>query len=222
MTALDGTEPFPRAVVARVRELVPCANVVYFEDSPTRSVVVGAGALSIPAAVLEAAAAYGDERPTAASRLTPADGVVKLSDRVSRRELGRLHFYQEAMRPIGIEDELALALPVARPGTAGFSLIRGEAFTDRDRATFALLAPYLTAAHERLRRATAARADVDLTEREWEVMTCVAQGKTNKEVAALLAMSPETVRKHLENVFAKLGVHTRTAAVARAFRNPSG
>jgi DNA-binding CsgD family transcriptional regulator len=54
-----------------------------------------------------------------------------------------------------------------------------------------------------------------LTRREHEVVTLVAEGLTNAEIACRLWISPGTVRKHLENVFAKLGVHTRTAAVAR-------
>jgi DNA-binding CsgD family transcriptional regulator len=54
-----------------------------------------------------------------------------------------------------------------------------------------------------------------LTSREREVLSWVARGKTNAEVAALLWLAPSTVRKHLENVYAKLGVNTRTAAVTR-------
>ena len=53
-----------------------------------------------------------------------------------------------------------------------------------------------------------------LTPREREVLSWVARGKTNAEIARLLWLSPGTVRKHLENVYAKLGVRTRTAAVA--------
>jgi DNA-binding CsgD family transcriptional regulator len=56
--------------------------------------------------------------------------------------------------------------------------------------------------------------DLDLTAREREVLTWVARGKTNPEIAELLWVAPSTVRKHLENVYAKLGVKTRTAAVA--------
>jgi DNA-binding CsgD family transcriptional regulator len=54
-----------------------------------------------------------------------------------------------------------------------------------------------------------------LTAREWDVMRCVAAGKTNAEVAQLLWVTPATVRKHLEHVYAKLGVSSRTAALAR-------
>jgi len=56
---------------------------------------------------------------------------------------------------------------------------------------------------------------VNLTAREREVLAWVARGKTNAEVARVLWVAPSTVSKHLENVYAKLGVQTRTAAVAR-------
>jgi DNA-binding CsgD family transcriptional regulator len=54
-----------------------------------------------------------------------------------------------------------------------------------------------------------------LTAREREILGWVARGKTNSEIALVLWISPGTVRKHLENVYDKLGVHTRTAAAAR-------
>lgn len=57
-----------------------------------------------------------------------------------------------------------------------------------------------------------------LTAREAEVMAWVARGKTNRDVAEILGMSPRTVNKHLEHIYEKLGVETRTAAVAAAQR----
>jgi DNA-binding CsgD family transcriptional regulator len=57
----------------------------------------------------------------------------------------------------------------------------------------------------------------DLTDREVEILAWVARGKTNQEIAALLVVSPHTVRKHLEHAFKKLRVHTRAAAVARVY-----
>jgi DNA-binding CsgD family transcriptional regulator len=53
-----------------------------------------------------------------------------------------------------------------------------------------------------------------LTPREQQVLEWVAEGKTNAEIAQILVAAPGTVRKHLEHIYAKLGVHTRTAAAA--------
>ncbi len=57
-----------------------------------------------------------------------------------------------------------------------------------------------------------------LTPRETEVLSWIAKGKTNRDVAEILGMSPRTVNKHLEHVFEKLGVETRAAAAALASR----
>ena len=53
-----------------------------------------------------------------------------------------------------------------------------------------------------------------LTAREREILELVGEGLTNAEIAERLWISVGTVRKHLDNVYAKLGVHTRTAAAA--------
>ena len=59
-------------------------------------------------------------------------------------------------------------------------------------------------------------ASAALTPREVEVLSWVSKGKTNRDVADILDMSPRTVNKHLEHVFEKLGVETRSAAAALA------
>ncbi len=51
-----------------------------------------------------------------------------------------------------------------------------------------------------------------LTQKEAEVLYWVIKGKTNKDIGDILGSSPRTVHKHLEHVFEKLGVETRTAA----------
>ncbi|HEX6704703.1 MAG TPA: response regulator transcription factor [Albitalea sp.] len=61
-------------------------------------------------------------------------------------------------------------------------------------------------------------ATAALTPRETEVLSWIAKGKTNRDVAEILGMSPRTVNKHLEHVFEKLGVETRAAAAALASR----
>jgi DNA-binding CsgD family transcriptional regulator len=58
-----------------------------------------------------------------------------------------------------------------------------------------------------------------LTAREIEVLRLVAAGNANSEIAAALVISDHTVRRHLQNIFAKLGVSSRTAAAAYAFQH---
>ncbi|HWL54339.1 MAG TPA: DNA-binding response regulator [Chthoniobacteraceae bacterium] len=59
---------------------------------------------------------------------------------------------------------------------------------------------------------------IGLTPREAEVLHWVAQGKSNGDVATILKASPRTVAKHVEHIFTKLNVESRTAAVAEARR----
>jgi len=61
-----------------------------------------------------------------------------------------------------------------------------------------------------------------LTTREAEVLGWVVNGKSNKEAAAILSISPRTVNKHLDNVYVKLGVENRTAAAIVAIRKIVG
>ena len=62
------------------------------------------------------------------------------------------------------------------------------------------------------------KEQLSLTERESEVLYWIANGKTNREIAEILSMSPRTVNKHLEQVFPKLGVENRTSAAGIALR----
>ena len=55
-----------------------------------------------------------------------------------------------------------------------------------------------------------------LTQRESEVLNWVIKGKTNRDIGEILGTSPRTINKHLEHVFVKLGVETRTSAAAIA------
>lgn len=59
----------------------------------------------------------------------------------------------------------------------------------------------------------------DLTARQVEVLGLVARGRTNREIAEDLVVSEHTVRRHLQNIFVKLGVTSRTAATAFAFEH---
>jgi DNA-binding NarL/FixJ family response regulator len=59
-------------------------------------------------------------------------------------------------------------------------------------------------------------SELGLTTREGEVLSWLAKGKTNRDIAQILGLSPRTVDKHLEQIYAKLGVENRTAAAAIA------
>lgn len=61
-----------------------------------------------------------------------------------------------------------------------------------------------------------------VTKREAEVLYWVALGKTNRDIGEILELSPRTVNKHLEHIFTKLNVETRTAAVASALAKARG
>jgi DNA-binding CsgD family transcriptional regulator len=58
-----------------------------------------------------------------------------------------------------------------------------------------------------------------LSDRELEVLALVAEGRTSRQVASSLGISQHTVRRHLENTFAKLGVTSRAAAVAYGYEH---
>ena len=58
--------------------------------------------------------------------------------------------------------------------------------------------------------------DLGLTTREGEVLSWLSKGKTNRDIAQILSLSPRTVDKHLEQIYSKLGVENRTAAAAIA------
>ncbi|MBW3592060.1 MAG: helix-turn-helix transcriptional regulator, partial [Actinobacteria bacterium] len=114
-----------------------------------------------------------------------------------------------------IDDALRVWLPAPAGRARSIYLERsGKNYTDRERTLLSLLRPHLIRmreAAESRRRLSGAHA---LTAREAEVLRWIASGKTNVQIARLLFISPHTVRKHVENIFEKLGVRTRTEAAA--------
>ena len=114
---------------------------------------------------------------------------------------------------------------LAEPGPRSAPLVRRH----EDRALYISLlgrsgqAVLLLLREEDPRRARQALArDFALSGREAEVLVWVAYGKTNADIATILDMSPRTVNKHLEHIFLKMGVETRSAATALALRRPLG
>ncbi len=59
---------------------------------------------------------------------------------------------------------------------------------------------------------------LELTHRQSEVLHWIAEGKTNDEISLILGCSFFTVKNHVKKIFQRLGVHSRTAAAASAYR----
>ena len=142
--------------------------------------------------------------------------VFRVSDLMSRREHHDSPLYVELGHPEGIEHELMVCLDAGAPQRTVRLLFNrgpGSDFSERDVAVLTLLRPHLQAAYlaaERRRRGL-----LPLTRRQQQVLQYVGAGFTNRQIARRLALSETTVRKHLENIFARLEVSSRTAAVAR-------
>ncbi|MGZ4372501.1 MAG: helix-turn-helix transcriptional regulator, partial [Gaiellaceae bacterium] len=140
------------------------------------------------------------------------------SDLLSRREWHALDLYWEVCRPLDGEYELELwlATPDGVVGGFGFDSFKRD-FSERDKLVLDTLRPHLV---QLWRRAAARRREsrslAALTPREREILHWVARGKSNREIAAVLYLAPGTIRKHLDNVYDKLGVSNRAGAVGRA------
>jgi DNA-binding CsgD family transcriptional regulator len=148
--------------------------------------------------------------------------VVKVSDFYSVQEWHATGMYNELARPQGFENYAQPCLSEPPGPDAGpersvrlyFLREPGPDFSERDRALLALLRPHLQQAyHDAERR----RSPVpELTPRQWDLLHLIARGRTNTQIARQLGLSEGTVRTHLENIYGRLEVSNRTAAVIRA------
>jgi DNA-binding CsgD family transcriptional regulator len=221
----DGPEPFAEGVVEALARLVPGEIVGYNErELVSRRLLTARETpfVDAPGEAVEAVSTFCGEYPLSMLKRRSETRALKISDFVSSRELHRLHYYNHALRPLGIEHQMRLWLS-APPGVARYFYVsRRQAdgdFIEGDRDLFELLRPFLDALRERFDAHAHETNGSGLTDREAEILAWVARGKTNREIAGLLVVSPHTVRKHLEHAFKKLRVHTRAAAVARVFES---
>lgn len=140
--------------------------------------------------------------------------VTMTEDFYSARQWHSTAMYTDYLGPGGIDRSLIMPLP-GPPGIARrvlFARRPGQPFTDKHRSAATLLQPHIADALRLQARRAATRS---LTARQHELLQLVAAGHTNRTIARQLGLSPGTVRKHLENTFARLGVASRTEAVAK-------
>jgi DNA-binding CsgD family transcriptional regulator len=121
-----------------------------------------------------------------------------------------------AFGALGVKDEILVPMTPLGGTDRRLLLFRGDEspdFSEREKAMLALARPRIAELHTRRDREL--RGEPHLTPRQWEVLRQVATGASNTQIARTLGLSDATVRKHLENVFLRLGVQSRTEALAR-------
>ena len=226
-SSTDGSHPFELPVIEELTKLIPADQAGYFEyrmwgtashPHQTRNVHL----VKEPGAELdwhsEEICSVLPEWPLRDSHATMTTTALRFSDALPNR-LQRLRnaWYATVMRKYAVEHEMKLWLP-SPPGTVrGFFFVRHAGrrdFDERHREVLTVLRPHLEAIRERWERR---HRPPGLSDREAEIVHLLREGLTNQEIAERLVISKGTVRTHLENIFGKLGVHSRTAAVTRAF-----
>ena len=154
----------------------------------------------------------------------------RISDVVPPARFRRSALFNEYYRPIGIDHTMAVPIHVDDALLVAFVFNRsGLDFSARDRACAEAVRPHLghlfrlSRALDRARAsqwapspAPATPGNPPLTAREHEVLKWLTGGKTDRDIADILGISRRTVHKHLQRIYEKLGVETRTAAVVRA------
>lgn len=152
----------------------------------------------------------------------PKGEVLSVSDFLSVNRWHRMDLYQVQRGGLEMEDDLGvdLVLPHGRL-FQGCVIRETRGFSEKERLLFHLLIPHirtlLSAPKNQLpgndqAPSAADLAGLGLTRREQDVLFWVTEGKANADVAAILQISPGTVRVHLEHIYAKLGVENRMAA----------
>jgi DNA-binding NarL/FixJ family response regulator len=134
----------------------------------------------------------------AAVVLHRADGSIDHATAEAQRLLAAWFSTRNGRLPVELDEWVALA----RPGDRYSERRDGSVLTVEAAGNFMLML-------------SEQAPDPGLTTREHEVLGLVAEGLTNAEIARRLWVAESTVAKHLEQAYAKLGVHSRTAAVAR-------
>lgn len=221
----DSGEGLPWELLHDLRALVPCDHLsVSGQDTPQWHFFVDQELPRIdwPAAEREGYEAayrthYWDSTCSIYDRTGDTTIVARDSDLETSAERARSGMAADYSLPADARHEIVVCLEAGGPQrTVRLLFTRGPGpdFSDRDVAVLTLLRPHLQGAFlaaERRRRGIS-----PLTPRQQEVLRYVAAGYGNGQIARRMKLSEATVRKHLENIFGRLDVGTRAAAVARA------
>ena len=221
--ARHGVAALPRLVASELTTLSVCDL-----DTGHRSVVSDLpGALS--RREIEAFDRHFHEHPLVRAHGRNAAATThRISDLVSPPDFRRTPLFNDYYRPIGLDHAMAVPIHVRRNVLVSFVFNRkGRDFSDRERACVESIRAHLGNLYRLGGELDSARAawgvpapeascEAPLTDREREVLGWLAGGKTDRDIGDILGISPRTVHKHLQRIYEKLGVETRTAAVVRA------
>ena len=147
----------------------------------------------------------------------------RIEDLVPQAQFRATALYNDYYRAIRIDHAMAVPIHVDRRLLVSFVFNRaGRGFAEEERDALELIRPHLGNLYRLCaalgRSGWAPAQDWQLTPREQDVLRWLSAGKTDRDIGAILAISPRTVHKHLQRIYEKLGVETRTAAVARALK----
>jgi len=217
-------EIFPRPVIERLGVLLDAPNAGYCEWKPGEPDYY-IRTLPKPDGYDEGFTRWHHQDAIDNHRLRNVAVPIAVSDVMSKRASERVELYQHTLRTLGFADTGKLFLPPEVPkarshpgaGDARFFFFdrRRWGLASRERALLDLLRPHLTLHREKWRPPRPGLQS--LTPREREILEAVSNGETNAQIAKRLWISPHTVRAHLEHIFEKLNVKTRTEAAARLY-----
>jgi DNA-binding CsgD family transcriptional regulator len=156
-----------------------------------------------------------DQHPLAIERMRHPTETrpLRLSDFVTLRQLHALEVYDTILRPFDL-NYCITARFFGASRVYDLSCARDSVdFEHRDLLLLDVLATVLGMA-VRVPPPLVPRQleSLGITEREAQILDCVARGSSNAEIAGELSLAPGTVKKHLDNIFEKLGVHNRVGA----------
>jgi PAS domain S-box-containing protein len=202
----------PRALGSAAEEVVgardkPTRLMAIFQSSPVPMVMVDEERRYVhvnPPALLAFRVALAEIRGLRVDDLTPPHLLPLMNGFWTRlRETGFVTGRYDVANPDGTRLRIVFyALAKALPGLYLGAFVP-EGWSDHDLGKLDL-APN--------------GASIDLTPRQLELLQLAAQGRTGPRIAEELALSPSTVKKHFEHIYARLGVRDRPTAVAKAMR----
>ncbi|QNI36200.1 helix-turn-helix transcriptional regulator [Edaphobacter albus] len=144
---------------------------------------------------------------------------VRISDIQSLSKLRGSQIYSEFLKPLGIERQIAVTLRLD-DGLSGVLVLGrwSKDFSGSERERLKAFVPHIEMERRAMPRSGQLTPKINLgvTEREAEVLRWLAHGKSDEQISIICKMSKRTVQKHCENLYRKLGVECRTAAVVRA------